>query len=209
MTDLLENIFGTLFRPASTFRRMLEERTSVITAAIIVLIACICSGAGSILTQSVFMSMFAEFPGFEPATAPSFEEMMFSPTASMTLSVVGGFISWVVITGILHVVAKILGGKGAFTEMLVLMGFAMLPNIFQAPIGLIAIFSGGLAGALIAIGLGGILAIWVLILDVLAIREAHKFSTGRAIATLVLPFVVLMVLVFILIIVGIFLISML
>ena len=201
MADLLENIFGTLFSPASTFRRMLEEKTSVTLAAIVVLIACICSGAGSILTQSAFMSLFAEFPGFE--------EMVFSPIASMTMSVVVGFIGWVVIAGILHVVAKILGGKGAFTEMLVLMGFAMLPNIFQAPIGLIAIFSGGLAGALIAIGLGGILAIWVLILDVLAIREAHKFSTGRAIATLVLPFVVLMVLAFILIIVGIFLISML
>ena len=201
MTDLLENIFGTLFSPASTFRRMLEERTAVTTAAIVVLIACICSGAGGILTQSAFMSLFAEFPGFE--------EKVFSPSASMTMSVVVGFILWVVIAGILHVVAKILGGKGAFTEMLVLMGFAMLPNIFQAPIGLIALFSGGLTGALIAIGLGGILAIWVLILDVLAIREAHKFSTGRAIATLVLPFVVLMVLAFILIIVGIFLISML
>ena len=201
MADLLENIFGTLFSPASTFRRMLEERTSVTIAAIVVLIACICSGAGSILTQSAFMSMFAEFPGFE--------EMVLSPSASMTISVVVGFILWVVIAGILHVVAKVLGGKGAFTEMLVLMGFAMLPNIFQAPIGLIAIFSGGLTGALIAIGLGGILAIWVLILYVLAIREAHKFSTGRAIATLVLPFVVLMVLAFILIIVGIFLISML
>ena len=200
MADLLENIFGTLFSPASTFRRMLEERTSVTTAAIVVLIACICSGAGSILTQSAFMSLFAEFPGFE--------EMVFSPIASMTLSVVFGFILWVVIAGILHVVAKVLGGKGAFTETLVLMGFAMLPNIFQAPIGLIAIFSGGLTGAFIAMGLGGILAIWVLILDVLAIREAHKFSMGRAIATLVLPFVVLMVLAFILIIVGIFLISM-
>jgi hypothetical protein len=176
---------------------MSEERTSVTIAAIVVLIACICSGAWSILTQSVFMSLFAEFPGFEPV-GPGFEEMMFSPIASMTMSVVVGFILWVVIAGIFHVVAKILGGTGAFTEMLVLMGFAMLPNIFQAPIGLIAILSGGLTGAFIAIGL-----------DVLAIREAHKFSTGRAIATLVLPFVVLMVLVFVLIIVGIFLISML
>jgi hypothetical protein len=205
MADLLENIFGTLCTPASTFRRMSEERTSVTITAIVVLIACICSGIGSILTQSAVMSMFTEFPGFEPAGL-GFEEMMLSPTASMTMSVVGGFIGWVVITGILHVVAKILGGKGAFTEMLVLMGFAALPNIFQAPIGLIVILSGGLAGAFIAMGLGGILAIWVLILDVLAIREAHKFSTGRAIATLVLPFVVLIVLVFILVI-GIFLIS--
>ena len=207
MTNLLENIFGTFFIPASTFRRMLEERTSVITAAIVVLIACVCSGVGSILTQSVFISLLAEFSGFEPAGL-GLEEMMFSPTASMTLSVVGGFISWVVIAGILHLVAKVLGGKGAFTEMLVLMGFATLPNIFQAPIGLIAILSGGLAGAFIALSLGSVLGIWVLILDVLAIREAHKFSTGRAIATLVLPFVVLMVLVFIILVISIFLISM-
>ncbi|MBL7117902.1 MAG: YIP1 family protein [Candidatus Syntrophoarchaeum sp.] len=196
MTDLLENIFGTLFSPASTFRRMLEERTTVTIAAIIVLIAGICSGEGSILMQNALMSLFAEFPGFEV--------VQLSPAASIILSVVSGFIGWVVIAGILHVVAKILGGKGVFTEMLVLMGFAALPNVFQAPIGLVVILSGGLTGAFIALGLSGILAIWILILDVLAIREAHKFSTGRAIATLVLPFVVLIVLVFMLMI-GIFL----
>lgn len=196
MTDLLENIFGTLFSPASTFRRMLEERTTVTIAAIIVLIAGICSGAGSILMQNAVMSLFAEFPGFEVVPL--------SPAASIFLSVVIGFIGWVVIAGILHVVAKILGGKGVFTEMLVLMGFATLPNVFQAPIGLVVILYGGLAGAFIALGLSGILTIWILILDVLAIKEAHKFSTGRAIATLVLPFVVLTVLVFILMI-GIFL----
>jgi len=196
MTDLLENIFGTLFSPASTFRRMLEERTTVTIAAIIVLIACICSGAGSILMQNAVMSLFAEFPGFEVVPL--------SPAASIILSVVIGFIGWVVVAGVLHVVAKILGGKGVFTEMLVLMGFATLPNVFQAPIGLVAVLSGGLTGAFISLGLSGILAIWILILDVLAIREAHKFSTGRAIATLVLPFVVLIVLVFILMI-GIFL----
>ncbi|MGB2728567.1 MAG: Yip1 family protein [Halobacteriota archaeon] len=196
MTDLLENIFGTLFSPASTFRRMLEERTTVTIAAIIVLIAGICSGAGNILMQNAVMSLFAEFPGFEV--------VQLSPAASIILSVVIGFIGWVVIAGILHVVAKILGGKGVFTEMLVLMGFAALPNVFQAPIGLVVILYGGLTGAFIALGLSGILAIWILILNVLAIREAHKFSTGRAIATLVLPFVVLIVLVFILMI-GIFL----
>lgn len=196
MADLLENIFGTLFRPASTFRRMLEERTTVTIAAIIVLIAGICSGAGSILMQNAVMSLFAEFPGFEV--------VLLSPAASIILSVVIGFIGWVVTAGILHVVAKILGGKGVFTEMLVLMGFAALPNVFQAPIGLVVVLYGGLTGAFIALGLSGILAIWILILNVLAIREAHKFSTGRAIATLVLPFVVLIVLVFMLMI-GIFL----
>jgi hypothetical protein len=149
------------------------------------------------------MSLFTEFYGFEPV-APDFDAMMSSPITSMTSSVVGGFISWLVFAGICHIVAKLLGGKGTFTEMLVLMGFASLPNIFQAPIGLIAMLSGGLTGAIV---LGSFLAIWVLILDVLAIREAQKFSTGRAIATFVLPIVVLAVLVFILIFIGLFLIS--
>lgn len=206
MADLLEAISGTLFTPASTFRRLLGERTSLTIAAIIVLIACICSGVGTLLTESTVMSLFTEFSGFEPV-APDFDEMMSSPITSMTSSVVGGFISWVFFAGICHIVAKLLGGKGTFTEMLVLMGFASLPNIFQAPIGLIAMLSGGLTGAFIAIVLGSFLAIWVLILYVLAIREAQKFSTGRAIATLVLLIVVLAVLVFILIFIGLFLIS--
>ncbi|MFV9676415.1 MAG: YIP1 family protein [Methanosarcinales archaeon] len=206
MADLLEAISGTLFTPASTFRRLLEERMSLAIAAIIVLIASICSGVGTLLTESTVMSLFTEFSGFEPVT-PNFDEMMNSPITSMTTNVVGGFISWVFFAGICHIVAKLLGGKGTFTEMLVLMGFASLPNIFQAPIGLIAMLSGGLTGAFIAIVLGSFLAIWVLILDVLAIREAQKFSTGRAIATLVLPIVVLAVLVFILIFIGLCLIS--
>jgi len=206
LADLLEAISGTLFTPASTFRRLLEERMSLAIAAIIVLIASICSGVGTLLTESTVMSLFTEFSGFEPVT-PNFDEMMNSPIASMTTNVVGGFISWVFFAGICHIVAKLLGGKGTFTEMLVLMGFASLPNIFQAPIGLIVMLSGGLTGAFIAIVLGSFLANWVLILDVLAIREAQKFSTGRAIATLVLPIVVLAVLVFILIFIGLFLIS--
>jgi len=206
LADLLEAISGTLFTPASTFRRLLEERTSLTIAAIIVLIACICNGVGTLLTESTVMSLFTEFSGFEPV-APDFDAMMISPITSMTSSVVGGFISWVFFAGICHIVAKLLGGKGTFTEMLVLMGFASLPNIFQAPIGLIAMLSGGLTGAFIAIVMGSFLAIWVLILDVLAIRETQKFSTGRAIATFVLPIVVLAVLVFILIFLGLFLIS--
>jgi hypothetical protein len=183
MTDLLDHIFGTLFTPASAFRRMLEERTPVITAAVIVLTVGICSGAGSMVMQNAVTSMFTELPDFE--------ETMFSPAASMTMNVIVGFISWVVIAGILHVLAKLLGGKGAFTELLVLMGFAALPNIFQAPVGLIAALSGSFTGAFIAMALSGILTIWVLILNVLAMREAHKFSTAMAIITLVLSFVVL------------------
>ncbi|MFP3910367.1 MAG: Yip1 family protein [Archaeoglobaceae archaeon] len=201
MADLLEDIYGTLFSPVSTFKRMIDERTSIVFAVIVVLVASMCSGAGSALTQSALSSSFGAYPGLETYELQS----MVSPTASLFMGVVGGILGWVIITGVLHLVAKALGGKGTFGGMLVLMGFATLPNIFQAPVGLIAYFSGGLSGLTVALGLGALLGLWILALDVIAIREAHGFSTGKAIVTLILPVVLLVVLA--LVLVAIFLVA--
>lgn len=205
MTDLLENVYGTLFSPVSTFKQMLEERTSVSAAVVVVLVASICSGAGGALIQSTLSSSLGGYPS--PSPSPGFEtsqmQSMLPPTASLVMGVVSGVVGWIIIAGVLHIVAKALGGNGTFESMLLLMGFANLPNIFQAPVGLVAFLSGGLSGLMIFLGLGGLLGLWILALDVIAIREAHDFSTGRAIATLVLPIVVIVVLA--LVLVGIFL----
>lgn len=212
MTDLLENIYGTLFSPVSTFKRMIKERTSVSAAVVVVLVASICSGAGGVLIQSTLSSSLGGYP--TPSSTPSptpipgsgFEASQMqsvSPTVSLVMGVVSGVVGWIIIAGVLHIVAKALGGNGTFESMLLLMGFANLPNIFQAPVGLIAFLSGGLSSLMIFTGLGGLLGLWILALDVIAIREAHDFSTGRAIATLVLPIVVIVVLA--LVLVGVFL----
>lgn len=196
MTDLLDNIYGTLFSPVPTFKRMIEEKTSIATAVIVVLIASICSGAGSALTQSILSySGFGGYPGFEAYQMQS----MMSPAALLVMGVVGGMIGWVIMAGVLHLVAKVLGGKGTFEGMLLLMGFATLPNIFQAPVGLIAFFSGGLSGLTISLGLGALLGLWILALNVIAIREAQGFTTGKAIVTLILPVVLLVILALVLV----------
>ncbi len=201
MTDLLEDVYGTLFNPVSTFKRMIEENTSIVFAVIVVLVSSLCSGAGSALTQSALSSPFGAYPGLETYQLQS----MISPTVSLIMGLVGGVLGWVIIAGVLHLVAKALGGKGTFEGMLLLMGFATLPNIFQAPVGLIAFLSGGLSGLTISLGLGALLGLWILALNVIAIREAQGFTTGKAIVTLVLPVVVLVVLA--LVLVAIFLVA--
>lgn len=194
MTEVMDEIYGTLFSPVSTFKGMIEERTSIANAVIVVLVASICSGAGSALTQSA-LSSFGTSYGFEAYQLQS----MVSPTASLVMGVVSGVLGWVIIASVLHLVAKALGGKGTFESMLVLMGFATLPNIFQAPVGLIAFLSSGLSGLMISLGLGALLGLWIIALDVIAIREAQGFSTGKAIVTLVLPVALLVVLALVLV----------
>lgn len=201
MTDLLDNIYGTLFSPVSTFKQMIEEKTSIAFAVVVVLVSSICSGAGSALTQIALSSSLGVYPGLETYQLQS----MISPTASLVMGLVGGILGWVIIAGVLHLVAKVLGGKGTFEGMLLLMGFATLPNIFQAPVGLIAFFSGGLSGLTISLGLGVLLGLWILALNVIAIREAQGFTTGKAIVTLILPVVLLVILA--LVVVAIFLLA--
>lgn len=73
--------------------------------------------------------------------------------------------------------------------------FASVPLLIMAP--LTAVLN--LGGSALAIGLirglvGTVAGIWVLVLQVLAIRESLILSTGRAIAVFLIPFVLVLLL---------------
>ena len=92
-------------------------------------------------------------------------------------SVLGGLIGWLIWSALTNIIGGALGGTADYGEMLRVLGFA------QAPIALgIVPFVGG------AVGL-----IWMLIAAVVAVREGLDFSTGKAIGTLVLGWIVLVI----------------
>jgi hypothetical protein len=79
--------------------------------------------------------------------------------------------------------------------MFVGLGFASIPQLLAVPFQLLA--NVGTGGQLVASTISFGVAIWSLLLLGIAIRESNRFSTGRAVATLVIPigaFVVLMIL---------------
>ena len=89
--------------------------------------------------------------------------------------------------------ARLVGGAGGFGATFTGLGFAYAPSIFAVlatalviPLGTLA----GFLGALVAFGV----SIWMLVLNVLAVREVHGLSTGRAVAALLIPIGVLLVL---------------
>jgi hypothetical protein len=91
--------------------------------------------------------------------------------------------------------ARILGGKRRPRAQL------YLQSLFAVPLGAVASLAGLIpyAGALIAFGLG----LYMLMLDVRVVKVVHKFTTGRAVASILLLPLILPLVIFLIGIVGI------
>jgi hypothetical protein len=101
--------------------------------------------------------------------------------------IVAGLISallgWLLWAGITYLIgAKLLGGTATWGELLRTIGFAQTPGVLHV-LGLIPVL-----GGIIHFGV----AIWVLIAGIIAIRQALDISTGKAILTAVLGWLVIM-----------------
>lgn len=95
--------------------------------------------------------------------------------------IVGGlvfaYLAWLAWSAVTYLIGdKLLGGTATWGELLRTLGFAQSPAILY--VFAVIPFIGGLVGFVVAI--------WVLIAGIVAIRQALDFSTGKAILTAVL-----------------------
>jgi hypothetical protein len=100
-------------------------------------------------------------------------------------ALVGALIGWLVWAGVTYLIGdKLLGGTASWGELLRTLGFAQSPGVLFA-LGIIP-----LLGGLVRFVVG----IWILIAGIIAIRQALDFSTGKAILTVVLGWLAMMLL---------------
>jgi hypothetical protein len=100
--------------------------------------------------------------------------------AGLLISMVG----WLIWAGVTYLIGEtVFGGTATWGELLRTLGFAQTPGLL-AILGFIP-------------GLGGLIrfaaAIWVLVAGIIAIRQALDFSTGKAVLTAVLGWVVIVI----------------
>ena len=96
-------------------------------------------------------------------------------------------VGWLLWSGIAYVIGdKVFGGTATWGELLRTIGFAQAPGVLMI-FGIIPIL-GGLVRAVVAI--------WLLFTGVVAIRQALDFSTGKAILTALLGWIVMVALAF-------------
>ena len=97
-------------------------------------------------------------------------------------ALVGAFVVWLLWSGITYLIGdKLLGGTATWGELLRTIGFAQAPGVLSI-LGIIPIL-GGLVRFLVFI--------WLLATGIVAIRQALDFSTGKAVVTAILGWVVI------------------
>lgn len=91
-------------------------------------------------------------------------------------SLIGAPIGLAIWSAIVLVVGKMFGGQADFKGLYRSLGYASAPTAAQIiPV------------------VGGVLALWGLATSVVAVRESHQISTGQAVATVLIPAIILFV----------------
>lgn len=140
--------------------------------------------------------------GFESAPPPPGMEIPLPPLPVLLVGAaifgpIFGLIGLAIGTGILQVMSLMLGGKGAYKGLFVGLAFATVPSIVQIPVQVLALVAGPVGQVLAGIVNFGV-TIWIIGLAVIAVRENNNFTTGRAVAAVLVPVGVLFVVVFVL-----------
>jgi hypothetical protein len=99
-------------------------------------------------------------------------------------AVVVSLLGWLAWSGVTYLIGdKLLGGTATWGELLRALGFAQAPGA----LGALALLP--LLGGVVRL----VLAIWILIAGIIAIRQALDFSTGKAILTALLGWLALVI----------------
>ncbi len=185
----LELIYGVLFEPVDTFRRIAPEPPILLTLFIVTFVNLATSLMGVLTYRSIAPRGFTEWEAMLTVLLPF-------------LTLIGFFwwyLKWLGYGAVLHLVAQLLGGANGPKATLAVYGLASLPGLFLLPVEALIIIAGlgetASARLMAPAGLG--VWVWSLVLLVIGLREVHGFTTGRAVGVVALPVAAVVVLVFV------------
>jgi hypothetical protein len=126
------------------------------------------------------------------------------------LGIAISMVLWIAAGGLIHLIARALGGRGSFAGLMKLLGYAALVGLVTLPVGLAdaLLKLQGNARAELSVGqLAGVLGVaiflWQNALLVIATRHHYAISTERAVAAVIGPIGAVLVLALALIILAI------
>ncbi|MBE0446764.1 MAG: YIP1 family protein [Actinobacteria bacterium] len=189
-------LYGVIAKPVDSLRHIADNK--LVLAGILIFVAVVWLNAISALPS--MLNELNQAP--EIRRLPLFKTSRSAAIFTVIITFLITFVSFFIRSGLYHGIALLLKGKGNFTGLLGALGFANFPFILTVPFGLLG-FVDGWAGRKLPMLASFPFAIWVIVLEIIAIRENYKFSTGRAVVTFFIPPLVLLALILIPII-GIF-----
>ncbi len=181
MTNLIEEIGGVIVSPQETMEKI-SEKDELKGAFIIVLLTGILGGINTIVIyySVIYYAMMPEIP----------------PILWIVGFTIANILLWILFAGIYRIIALILGGKGTYSKVLQLYGYAFVPALLVFPLSTITFL---LAGPMISTIVDLIGAVWYIIMYTIAISVAERISTIKALIVVLTPIILLVVIVMILV----------
>lgn len=177
-----------LTRPSdTTFARIAQSPNAKTTTALLwIFLGSLVSSLLALPAQGVLMQQMMQNAGLEgqvPAAGSSLITVICGAPIAAAISVV----FFVIVVGIVQVLAKMFGGTGAFEQLAY--AFAAILTPFYLVSGLLSLLSAipfvGLCFGVLSFAAG----LYVLVLEVMAVKGVNQFGWGQAIASLLLPVV--------------------
>jgi hypothetical protein len=193
----LQTWIGVLTRPGEEVfqQEKMNPNANLVTAIIWVAIVAFISsilgwlrfemmGGASAVEQMLSQS------GLPPEMVAQFNaigRMGATGIGGVLLSIITGMLFFLIGVGILHLVARVLGGDGAYSV------YAYLMAAIYVPVALISAILSLIP--LLGSCLGSILSIYGIVLAVFATKVNYMLSTGKAIVVVLIPVIVILLLV--------------
>ncbi len=182
---LLDILYGLIFQPQATMREL--ARTKPLLAASLVFVAVYLA---NMLLQQASRSITETGLGLLPA---SLAGLLGAVGAAVSVAI------WFIVAGLFSLLAEIIYGYGNGKGVLTCLGFAAFPGIFGP-----ALYYASILVNLEPLGMVFyvISILWVIGLQVLALREALTLTTTQAILVYLLPVVMLLGILVLLLVMG-------
>jgi hypothetical protein len=174
-------------RPSDlTFARIAQSPNAKLTTALLwVFLGSLISSLLAVPVQGVTIRRTMESLGLEGAGVPNAGGGLMTAICGAPIAAVIQVILFVVVVGIVQLLAKMFGGRGTFDQLAYALAAIVTP--FYLISGVFSLLS-AIPFVVYCVGfLGFALLLYVIVLEVMAVKGVNQFGWGQAIGSLLLP----------------------
>jgi hypothetical protein len=186
--NVVDAVVGVVVRPVATMAKIAAARPWRTALLIMVALAVLSALVG--LTTPI-----QPLPATPDAETPPQMAWLLALSQTRTPVIVAALVApflQLIYIGILFLLARLLGGRGEFSALFSTTVFAGIPGVLTLPLTLIANLSGVAALTFVLSPVSFIISMWSLLLQIYGVRASMNLSTGRAVATVLIPIGVLL-----------------
>jgi len=180
---MLELVYGILFDPVKTCRRIIESPPLGTITVIFSLVKIFSNLMGGYLSAKFFFNGLSGSGRGASGVAESL-----APAVAV-FGLACEYLKWLFYSGFLHLTAELSGGRGRAAAIFAVTGLASVPALLFLPLNILLFVLDGKGVTVFVITLFSGLAviIWGFVIIVIGLKEAHGFSAGRAVLVALLP----------------------